>query len=335
MFVRTASAALVILAGAASAQASFEMVLTLQSLGGSYQVARWDAPTGRYMGSIGAGLLDGVSGVGVDPSANDGTLMVGVQTSTRFGFRRIDYSTGEDRGLVTVGVNASVTSFDVGPTGQLLFGGTFSSSKQLRVYSQGMALQRTLSLGATDNVISTAQNTDGSVFALTRSAGSSSGWKYTLRTWNSSSGSGVANLVIDDNVSSAFAFNSINVRGNELVVGASLTSNSLLVPISGALLGAPEDFFGYGLTSRMLVRGHNDALYTFGYNSTDARVEIGYGSTFYRRFTHYRFDTSSTFTGTSFIDGAIVLAPEPASLAALGLGMAALGARKRKVRQTK
>lgn len=313
---------------AASTHASYELALLLQDFAppsASIQryVTRWDPISGAYLG--GFRTLSLPSRLALHPSA-PGTVDLADVSTGALTLRRMNYSTGITESVVNTGIPAvNLRDFRYLPDGRMLISGVLGPSERIRFYDGNGALLSTLTLPAgTNQAISAVAGPDGTIYSITRQVGSTSGSRFTLASHNSS-GAIVNTALIADNTT--FTFFDLDFAPNGyLHIGSALWSQRRSVPVLGTALGTVSPVLGWIEPASTYSMGHGDSVYGFGYDSTNSRMVLTGG-----QVTTLNGDFYSHVPGTTFrqvLDSAIVVAPEPASLFALSLGLLALRRRR-------
>lgn len=312
-----------------AAQASFEMMLVMHRFEGRRQISRWDAPSGRFLGSFGRNLDLSTLGMGQD--GFDGSVVVPVVSGSSIGYRRIDYSTGENRGVtLTNSSNTTLNRFSAATNGLLFFAGDFGGQEQIRVFDRAMNLQRTLTHSPNLGFLDIAQAENGTIYSITREQGSSSGFKYLLNRYSTTATSPSTTITIADNAGSDTFYGTLSISGNRLIVGGLNTTQARAYSIA---LSVPQ-FTGTmgGSFARTVITefGHSDSLYGFGFDATAGEILMSGGSWTTRTWSDVMVEDNTRFADSVIYGGHMVVAPEPGTMLALGTGLAAVIARRRK-----
>lgn len=315
---------------ASSVFASFEMALTLQYIdtpgNPGTKIARWDPVNGIYLGGFTAFGMTPSAKLFLDP--NQGNIVTGATLSS--GLLRLlsfDYNTGIMQGSTTLATpGTSLNSIYMLTTGSYIVTGSGAGGAFARLLGSGGNTLRNYALpaGTTDAVDIQIDDT-GVVHILTRQNGTSSGNRWTLSSYAASQTTAAASVVVVDN-SSDVVTNMVRY-GNTMVVCTTNTTTRRLISVDGTTLGTPSGTFaGIIGTSAKSVKGHGDLLHAFGYNTTSNRMQI----------TSMIYDISSGSQALTYgspfgevYDAVIVVAPEPGTLLALGVGGLALLRRRR------
>lgn len=312
----------------AHATASYELALVLQAYtpaNGSPNryITRWDPMTGASFGGF---LVPAYTGhISLPPSVS-GVVDVLDQTGGLLAIRRMDYSTGQLTSVINTPIaGATVYGFRYLPDGHMLIAGHIAGSQRIRAYDYAGAVHAFLSLPAdTDMAVSATVGPTGTYYALTRQRGTNSGWKYTV-TSHASSGQIVDSEVVVDNTTAEFF--DLDYSTGVLHVGCDQFGWRRMARVSGTSIGAFDWLGGLVVDASTYSLGHGDMVYSFGYDSANDRMSFAGGRVWAGDDYFYRY-VPSTAHGTVY-DSVIVLAPEPAALAALGLGVLALRRRRR------
>ncbi len=317
---------------AASSYASFELALLLQNYDNpngflETSITRWDPMTRVYLGRFAVPVSSSYKLA--LPSDAPGTVdLMGRLNSSVFEIRRYDYSTGMLVNVTSLSISTnSISEARFASSGNLLLSGNFSGTIAARLYSTSGALIRSYSNpSGTLEVLDAVQDGSGVTYVLTRQAGTTSNFKYTVSSYAQASSTLVNSTVVLDN--SAERFHSLNLWNGILSVGKDVLSDRRFASVSGTTLGSFSPTGGWLVATDSMAPGHFDTLHGFGYDATNtrmvfstARINTATGNTF-----EYR--NGSTFQGIS--DSVIVLAPEPGTFVAVGLGLAALLKRRRR-----
>lgn len=328
MKASSALAAVLVVCGASQALASYELALVLQAYtpensSANRYITRWDPMTGASFGGF---LVPAYTGHISLPPSVPGVVDVLDQTGGVLAIRRMNYSTGQLTSVINTPIaGAIVHGFRYLPNGHMLIAGHIAGAQRIRAYDYAGAVHTFLSLPAdTDRAISATVGPTGTYYALTRQRGTSSGWKYTV-TSHASSGQIVDSEVVVDNTTGEYF--DLDYSTGVLHVGGDLFSSRRMAPVSGTSIGAFEWLGGWVVDASTYSLGHGDMVYSFGYDSANDRMSFAGGRVWARDDDFFRH-VPSTAHGTVY-DSVIVLAPEPASLAALGLSALALVRRRR------
>lgn len=317
------------LGSAALAGASYEMALLLHYHQDRMQISRWDAPTGRYLGSFGGNLGLSSLGIGLDHPSN-GSVVTGVQGVFSYGYRRIDYSTGANLGARTIPYDGWFPSrFAASPSGHLMFAVNDGVNRQVHVRDANMNLLRSLNSPGSIAIMDMVRGEDGTFYTLARSAGSSSGTFIYVDSYAPGNSNPVSRFGLLDN-STVIPWNSLALRGNSLIVGGDQTANSEILNANGTSLSYRSPVYGYFISSSSILFGHEDSIYSFGYNAGANRMELGSGSLAGDGIWSRQYNGSGTFASSALYGGTMVLAPEPGTMIAVGTGFLALMLRRRR-----
>jgi hypothetical protein len=164
---------------------------------------------------------------------------------------------------------------------------------------------------------------------LTSQNGTVSANRFVLSSYAPNSSVVADSVTIADNTSTAH--NSLTLAGGKLVVNRESLHARVAYTPAGTTFGSPAFPGGYVVKTESIAAGHDDIIHGFGYDSVQsrmylstARANLGSGDGF-----DY---VSSTAYGRVY-DSAIVVAPEPGTILALGAGVGVLLRRRRKQAQ--
>lgn len=312
------------------AMASYELALVQQWIDGRPEITRWDAPTGRYLGSFGRSFIPNAVGIGID-NYSDGTVLICYDRTSDIGYRRVDYSTGLSVATRFVSApSATVERFYAHPSGLVMFAGVFDSLRQVRIYDSSLNHKRSLGYIGSTSWLGMALGTDGTVYTLNRDAGTNSGWKYVLNRYGLNASFPSSSLTLADDQVASDRYRSISFGADNILVGGSTTTNSRIVEAPSGGFGSQLSMYGYIASSSTVLHGHDDTIYSFGYDGSLGLMRSAVGTTATGGWGDLHDNSSAFFNNTTITGSAMVLAPEPGSMLALGAGLAALLARRRK-----
>lgn len=312
--MRTLALSLMAVAAAATfgQSRSYELLLVVDAT--TKSVHRFDTASGAYFGSFGAGLLNNPTSIAVDKASGMAFVKDGNEV---LGF---DYSTG--RHFVDIALPAQAAQGMATHGGKLLVAGGTLSSVLLYDIATGAALGSWATPGIARTDLVTVANNGYAYANGEQSAGGS--WCNTLDLTT-----GVSTYVFSSSTTSvahqgsalgnvfAYQWDATSfVRWTTLPGGSVMPASPFVVSF-----GAVLSFSGQkGMTS-----GHSD-VYVSGRMLSDPS-----------RGTIARYNSLGTFRGqfgsTYLYDPvslACVVAPEPASLAALGIGALVMLRRRRR-----
>ncbi len=312
-------------------QASFELALVMQTVtpsGGfaSRAITRWD-PLSRT--ALGYFLVTGTSDtVMALNSSVAGTVDTFGRVGSNLQIRRYNYGTGVLTSTINMGVATTVVNdAKYVDSSSLLLAGQFGASHAARIYSTAGALVRSFANPAGTNfVISAVQDLGGNTFVLSRQAGTTTGFKYTLTSYAAGSSAISNSVVVRDNTTTDLL--ELVFADGHVAVNLGVLSNRVYYPVTGTAFGTPGTGFGWGVATDTLAAGHGDLIHGFAYEEVNTRMILStarINSPIGNSYQHI----SSTFYGTVY-DSAIVVAPEPGTLLALGAGVGVLLRRRRK-----
>lgn len=306
------------------AQASFEMLLMGDNSGGTFKVARYDPVTRMSLGSFGLGIINHpVRDVAVDQSTNRAFVL-----STGGRVNAFNYNTGEWLGAGSINNSSYSTMAYNSASDTLTFGEGFGSgvSGGIQVLSSNLT---PTGLSFPSTFVSTpAIQRPGSTNYFMYTLSSSGGFNPSTRVWD-------ANGNLLDSQFGPNAWDGANgvrdavFNGNTLygiVVDVAGTSNTLVTSSTTATtMGLPSVVSSFTSTAgggayRSLCVGHNGLMWVKAGNELRSFHPVN------------GFSTANILPGTSLESTgmAIVVAPEPASMFALGLGALTLLRRRRR-----
>lgn len=282
------------------------------------------------MGRFGQGIVNSADEISLDPTAPGELVVASAPGTGELQLERFNYSTGEMVSTTTVPVAgfAGITDFQILSDGSYFLAGSFGGVASARTYSSVGSLLRTYTLpGGTTAIRSIHRASNGNTFILSRQPGSSSGDKLTLSSYGN-------NLIVASDTETIFD-NSTSINrekmtwsGNSRVtVSGQYWADRKTLTVTGTTLGTATALGGFVTETEVLLSGHGTSLYGYGYDSANQR--------FYKTFGTHLPGPSGTYeyvAGTTFqtaYDGVMVIAPEPGTMIALGLGVAALARRRR------
>lgn len=292
------------LAVAAPLSASFELLLVSDNT--DKVIHRFDSVTGTWLGSFGAGILNNPLGVTLNQSTRTAYVLEGGSSVVAF-----NYNSGDFVGSFGITPGATYMSANSDGTLNLVYPAT---TRVQRRSVSGALIQQYVSASGF-NVQHGIHLNDGFFYVSTRT-----GDNRRLDQFNSATGAFVASFAW-------FADRMARVTGdlvfNCYTLGAAAAFEGNVFNGSPVSLGAS---FSTNLTSPAGVAvGHDGICYATG-------TVIGApGSGLIERYDLNTSTFRGTF-GTGILNTptgmAIVVAPEPASLAALAMGLLLVGARR-------
>ncbi len=325
---------LVVALVAGVAHASFELALVKQnftptgSVSGT-RITRWDPISATFLGSFGQGLISQSGAIAID-TLTPNTVVNFDTAGGQLTLRRINYNTGQNLGLTTTSITCTgVNDAQILSNGNMLVSGTLSGIVDTRMYNSSGALLVNYSMPTgTLECLSSVQGSDGTVYVLTRQAGTTVNSKYTLTSYAAGSGIIAQTAVVYDGVTTDKM--SLAIGGNKLSILADTSVQRKFTTVAGTSLGTLiAANLGFRIETQAAVFGHEDILHTFGYDTVQSEMHLSSFAVTSITSGPYISNTSSQFG--SVYDAAIVLAPEPGTMIALGAGVVAL-LRRRRVR---
>jgi len=308
-----------VISAAQMSYASFDlMLLGDNTTAGSQRVQRYDPVNRINLGTFGQGYFDAdIQDIAVDSASKRAYVI----DNTGF-VRYFNYNTGDYLGGFTTGTSLNTIAIDPNNgriTASRGFGGNINPG---RVYDANGTFAFTLSAGtfATSNFVRRIGDT--TYFSWGFSA------NPPARRHNATTGALIDS--VGGPVSSVFiARSALMSQGGRLLGLSTISGNLHLYSIgtnisgfSGAI-GLDKSFGASTNVNVDMVNGHNDLIYMLNGSSV-----IAYDTAINRTLGTQNL----TFASAANIRGmGIVLAPEPGTMAALGLGLVALLRRKNRV----
>ena len=309
---------------------SFELALILQNYDPAdgptaLHITRWDPINHLNLGQFLVADAHASSELSLNTAA-PGTVdliqnELGVLTA-----RRYNYSTGIFVSSLNTGASVNSISAARYVGSNLLVAGNFGGTQQARLFSTAGTLLRGYTMPAgTLAAVDAITTASGITFVLSRQAGTSSGSKYTLTSYAAGSGVIAQSVTLLDNTTDTL--HSLVVTDTHVGVGATQFSDRRFVPYTGTTLGSVGATGGYVVKTDSLAQGHGDFVWGFGIDT--AQTRMFFSTARLAQFNSTFWETSSANYGTIY-DSTIVLAPEPGTMAAVGLGLVALLKRRKR-----
>ncbi len=304
-----------------SAYASFDMMLLGDNTtAGAQRVQRYDPINRINLGTFGQGFINStIQDITVDQANNTAYVLESAGVIKAF-----NYNSGDYLGGFTVNVLFDSAGFDSN-NGRLLigsgFGGNVTPGRVIDL--SGVTL---LSLGGFASYGNPSKKPGENWYGLwTRNAGSTA---IVARQYSSTTGANLGSSLDGPLLATAIPRNSIFAQDGRFL-GLSITSGNLdLYSADSTVSGfssAPTLLNNFGATTNAnvdMVNGHGSLIYIL--NGTSL---IGYDTSF-----NSTLGTNTlTFATAANIRGmAIVVAPEPGSMIAIGMGIFAIAKRKKR-----
>lgn len=305
------------------AQASFEMLLMGDNTGNNFKVTRYDPVTRMSLGSFGLGIINhAVRDVAVDQSTNRAFVLsaggrinafnyntgewLGAGTNNSSGHNSIAYNSGsntltfgEGNGSGVSGGFQVLNANTLAPTG-LGFPSTFVSTAPLQRPGTTNYFMHTLASFGGFNPSTRVWDANGNLLDS----------QFGPNAWDGANG--VRDSVFSGNFMYGLVTNGTGTL--DTLVSSSVTNTTMSLP------SVVESFASSGTATRSIAVGHNGLLW----------VKVGTQLRSYHPVNG--FSAANTLPGSmSDLTGmAIVVAPEPTSMFALGLGALTLLRRRRR-----
>lgn len=298
------TALLVVVLLASSAHASFEMMLITDTVKGV--IHRVDPQTDAYLGSFGSGWVGSQSfALGVDQGAGE----VYFSNSAMNRVIVFDYNSGTYKRSWSLGLTTFAR--DIKITGSRVYVG---GGARVEAYTKAGALIGAATAGITD-VWGVAESLNGEIVALSRGT-STRAYMFNGNTFapTFTSGSLSGNpysLIYDQGTNNAYY--SASTGAGDIIYSMNLFS------------AGPNVALTPGGARFELAAGHGDIRYATKANGVTTYIR---GATAISPWTEVRTATWSQISDAGAIG--VVVAPEPASLIAIGLGLAAVARRRRR-----
>lgn len=298
---------------ACTASASYE--LAMYGAGSLGVVQRYDPVTGANLGSFGSGFLVNPKGVALDGSTGD--ILVADYANGRI--VKFNYSTGEYKSSFYVGDDILAYRVSRLSDGTILVGD--EAGNLARYSTTGSRIEKYTLPGNTGSLMSEVQTSSGFVWVMTS----------TEQLFRITPGNATATLTSFTVPAANFPVG-LSAKGNAIAYGNfgdDLYEAVLNTTAAGGVSLGPSESLGSVYADSMTVRatafGHGAILYSIVQDLTTAKNYI------------YRWDTTSTFHSRFLVAGdgysgtqmAVVVAPEPQTIAAILMGCAMLLRRRR------
>lgn len=294
---------------AGSASASFDLLLVLDS--GQGVVHRYDGDTGVYLGNFGGGTLGTVRGITVDKASS--TAFV----SHDNGYSSWNYNTGTFNFYLGI-FGPTVDDISTTSDGQLLFAAISGLSPLRKASNFGTSPVTSIySMGGFSSPAVSAVEGPGGYWAIKASNGSMGQFSSTSSTFQGSLlNAGL--LGISKGTGDGTNFVGLNSSGAAVRAAFGSTGSATGASLTNPFTSAVEFEFGHaGEGWGLGVNGSGTRLQRYAKNSAGNWDALGPGRTLSQV--------------TTPVGMAVVTAPEPGTMIALGLGTVAL-LRRRKAR---
>jgi hypothetical protein len=290
-----------------SANASFEMMLIADNGSGLGQghIKRFDPENGVYLGEFGRGQMGEITGVALDQAR--GRLFVAETTGAFAAINEFDYSTG-----AKVRVLYSAAPFKL--RGMFIENGFLYGFDNYSAYAD--MFRYNLNTGAANLVTSL-------IISNVRDATMSNGFVKVA----GSSGISSFSLLNPSGVVIETAGDYSAVTSGRWQNSSGVVNGLIAARTTGSILqfGTQATFTASG-TKIAVAQSHND-VYTL-YNASSGVFNVGRNSN-WNPYPNYTNTVVASGYLTNPVDMAIVVAPEPGSMIALGAGVLALVRRRK------
>lgn len=295
-----------------AASASFEMMLIADNGSGAGQghIKRFDPENGVYLGEFGRGFMGQITGVALDQA--NGKIYVAETTSTYAAINEFDYSTGartrvlfnpvpyKHVGMFIEGGN--LYSFDPDPAAAFLS-------------------RFNLNTGAVTNLLTlNLANVRDAAFVngRVRVAGSAGITSFALTSLSLTS------------VDTAGDFSAVSAGRWQSTTGT--VNGTLAARTTGSTINYGSEAAITAIGTKIAIAQSHDAVYTL-YSASPGVFNVARNANWYP-YPSYASNVVANGYLVNPVDMAIVVAPEPGSMLALGAGVLAL-LRKRKASSSK
>lgn len=310
---------------ASQAFASFEMMLLSTDDG----IMRYDPVNRVRLGTFAVGQFH--EDVAIDPT-NVGQCL----TVTPYGINRYDYNSGQYLGGFSLPslISNQEIRIHVMTNGNLLMVNEFLGdlNPEARIYSPTGALITTIA--TTGVVFDAIQGPTGGIHVLTRRARGNN-WDYVVQNF-ASSGTGLSSsttLITNESEDEAAA--TLGVIGSQLFSNAGRGSGKFLTMRFNPSATTATQILS---TNQVVPPGFTN--WVGGHNGSGWMVKSTYNSTTQRHFNavygylpslpFVNLDHTMAYDTGAVYASAIVVAPEPGTMIALGIGLAAIARRKKR-----
>lgn len=291
-------------AGAANASYDLMMILDAGTGGGTGGVHRYDPMTGAYFGRFAYGWTDSALDLTINPVNGEAYILENRDTSNDR-VHVFDYSTGNFKRMFSVGSNA--VRLATASNGDLLFAGWDNLGSIRRISNTGV-FQRNYTGSLTAPSTGVAE-VNGRIVSFVANQGIL-GW---VPDTGASITSSIASYFATTTNATVVRSNFVYGIGSGLVVASAISPSG--VGFAGGTVNIPS--------SPSIMAGGHDSLVFAG-------VDTGTSTTVYRAsITGGIYGSFVAPQVAQPVGAANVVAPEPASLLALGAGLGLLLRRKR------
>lgn len=324
---------------AGSAFASFEMQLVLEREGGLGQVRRYDPENNLNLGTFGRGTMAGGIAIALNQSIQTAYVLDRIGASTVV--HRYNYNTGSFQGSFVADGVSLAREIEVAPSGELMIAGVRNGTSSVHTFSVSGSYLSSVSFYVGNVATDMVRLADGRTLA----AGyrNINGNLEMYLTGYSAAGAAIGFTPLGNlpATQEAFANAKIASLGNRLVLNAgffngnsgaasytafvTLDSN----PFTTVSVFSPFDPILANPTATWMSDfsvGHDGQAWGVARQGSQAGTLRGirYNSS----ILSYQYNEPN-YDVNNFVDVAMVVAPEPVSLFALGVGVLALVRRRR------
>ena len=304
------------------ASASFELGL----FGTSNLVYRYDVENHIMLGSFGQGKITGLRAVVGQQSTGEAFVL----HAGGKGVAVFDYSTGSYKRGMGFGALSSYNHVSLGISGTLLASGGYSSTQEFATYdvnTGGLLAVRTLAAGQT--ALDFIQMPNGFYYGLAKrpNTSTSGSFEYLLLTYTST-GTTPINAFSLGSRTLPDIYKTLISSGNQFnYAGEFNTPSSNYLAQTGGSIAQLNTWSTPFSTSGTFATayGHANQIYTFRRWSTATYEMVTWDPS----INTFSGSMNITALPDNLVDGHIVLAPEPGSMAALALGLGAISRRRR------
>lgn len=320
--------------------ASFEMNLILERNGGLGQVRRYDPVNNVNLGTFGFGTMGPGRAIALNQSIN--TAYVLDQMGSNTVVHRYNYNTGEFRGSFIASGISGAREIEVAPNGELMIAGIRSGLSSVHTFSESGTYLSSVTFYSGNTAMDMVRLADGRTLAAGyRPFGSIVEYYMTAYAANGSA-IGYTFLGSAPLTQEQFVNAKIASLGNKLYLNAGYYNSSTGEASYSAYLTADTNPFtalsGFTPYAPLLTQpnatwmsdvavGHDGQLWGIARRSSQGSVLEGVR--WNASLLNYQYYTPN-YDMNNFVDVAIVVAPEPGTILALGGGALVLLAKRKR-----